>query len=277
VALVKVRPAPLRRRAEATERRYLKRAFGHPLNVSIIVVLSVFALAYGAFPWLVLAVALELMGLSALLHTDFFRARAEKQLAEAELQQLRLSMEGTQLRELQRLEELCSTIEKAASRPDSSCPPALGDGEMLGRLLERYIRLSLSHKAGRELIATTDRRALLDEMAALERSLQSAMPEVRRLQQRRLELARRRIQRLDLAEQRVDVVGQQLAAISETIHYLHEQALAPPSMQGDWSDDLETLIGDLGEHELAMSELDGEPSERTTLADAPALNEPATL
>lgn len=253
VALVKARPAPLRRRAEATERRYLKRAFGHPLNVSIIVVLSVFALAYGAFPWLVLAVALELMGLSALLHADFFRVRAERQLAEAELASLRMSMDGPQLRELQKLEELVAFIHKAAARPESR---VMVDGELLGRLLERYIRLSLSHKAGRELIATTDRRALLDEIRQLESPLQPLAGELRRLRQRRLELARRRVQRLDVVEQRVEVVAQQLCAISEMIHFLHEQALAPPSFQGDWSEDLESLIGDLGEHELALTELE---------------------
>jgi hypothetical protein len=253
VALVKVRPAPLRRRAEATERRYLKRAFGHPLNVSIIVVLSVFALAYGAFPWLVLAVALELMGLSALLHTEFFRVRAERQLAEAELAQLRMSMDGPQLRELQKLEELVAFIHKAATRPGNR---VITDEHLLGRLLERFIRLSLAHKAGRELISTTDRRALLDEIRHLESPLQSMAPEVRRLQKRRLELARRRVARLEVAEQRVEVVAQQLAAISEMIHFLHEQALSPPSFQGDWSEDLESLIGDLGEHELALKELE---------------------
>jgi hypothetical protein len=277
VALVKVRPAPICRRAEATERRYLRRAFGHPLNVSIIVVLSVFALAYGAFPWLVLAVALELMGLSALLHTDFFRARAERQLAEAELTQLRLSMEGVQLRELQRLEDLCATIQKAACRPESACPPGLADGEQLRRLLERYLRLSLSHKAGRELIASTDRRALEDEIRSLERSLLMAGPpppqpsqvsQVRRLQQRRLELARRRIARLERATERVEVVAQQLAAISELIHFLHEQALSPPSLAGDWSDDLESLLGDLDEHELAISEVE-------TVAEADLVRSPA--
>ena len=81
-------------------------------------------------------------------------------------------------------------------------------------------------------------------------------PEVRRLQKRRVELARRRVQRLDVVEQRVEVVSQQLAAISEMIHFLHEQALAPPSFQADWSEDLESLIGDLGEHELALTELE---------------------
>jgi hypothetical protein len=267
VALVKVRPAAMRRRAEATERRYLRRAFGHPLNVSVIVVLSVFALAYGAFPWLVLAVALELMGLSALLHTEFFRARAEKQLAEAELAQLRMSMEGPQLRELQRLEELCNAIQKAAARPDTSCAPVLADGELLHRLQERYIRLSLAHKAGRELIATTDRRALCQEIALLQSSLPTVASQVKRLQQRRMELAQRRIARLDLAEERVEMVGQQLAAISEMIHFLHEQALSPPTLHGDWSEDLESLINDLGEHEMAMTELETVALEKMEAAE----------
>jgi hypothetical protein len=245
-----------------TERRYLRQAFGHPLNVSVIVVLAVFALAYGAFPWLVLGVALELMTLSALLHTRFFRARAERHLAEVELAQLRLQLDGCQLRELQRLEELAATVEKAAVRPDSPLPPRFADGDLLRRLLERYLRLALVHKAGRELIASTDRRALENEVRALEASLATAPPPVQRLQDRRLELARRRVERLELAAQRVEMVSQQLAAIVEMIHFLHEQALAPPSSEGgmpwpdDINDELEHLMGCFGEHALAMHELD---------------------
>ena len=87
-------------------------------------------------------------------------------------------------------------------------------------------RLALQHKAGRELIASTDRRALEDEIVALQASAPSSPPPLRRLQERRLELARRRVERLELAGQRVQLVAQQLAAIAEMIHFLHEQALA---------------------------------------------------
>jgi hypothetical protein len=258
VALVKLRPQALQGRTHATERRYLKQAFGHPLNVSVLVVLSVFALAYGAFPWLVLGVVLELVALSALLHTRFFRARAERQLVAAELAQLRLSLDGAQLRELQRLEELAATVQKAALRPDGApglC--SLADGEVLRRLLERFVRLSLAHKAGRELINTTDRRALYDEIRTLEMARTRSRPSLQRLQERRLELARMRVQRLDLAEERIEVLSQELAAIGEMIHFLHEQALAPPSPEGaPWADDLERLMGDIGEHDLALHELE---------------------
>jgi hypothetical protein len=260
VALVKVRPEPLARRKAATERRYLKQAFGHPLNVSIIVVLSVFALAYGAFPWLVLGVALELMTLSALLHTDFFRARAERQLLESELHQLRLQLDGCQLRELQRLEELSLAIQKAAARPGSACPPHLADGEVLHRLIERFIRLSLAHKAGRELIAATDRRALDNEIRELELA-HAESATIQRLKSHRLDLAKRRVARLDVAGERVEVLAQQLAAIGEMIHFLHEQALSPADpLANDVSVDVEQLLGDLGEHELALHELDAIPA-----------------
>jgi hypothetical protein len=260
VALVKVGHEPLARRKAATERRYLKQAFGHPLNVSIIVVLAVFALAYGAFPWLVLGVALELMALSALLHTDFFRARAERQLLESELHQLRLQLDGSQLRELQRLEELSAAIQKAAARPGSACPPHLANGDVLHRLIERFIRLSLAHKAGRELIAATDRRALDSEIRELELSCGEA-PTIQRLKTHRLDLARRRVARLEIAAERVEVLSQQLAAIGEMIHFLHEQALSPADpLANDVSHDVEQLLGDLGEHELALHELDAIPA-----------------
>jgi hypothetical protein len=264
VALVKYCQASATRLSEASERRYLKQAFGHPLNVSVIVVLAVFALAYGAFPWLVLGVALELMALSALLHTDFFRARAKRQLRESELANLRMQLEGSQLRELQRLEELAQAVQRAAGRPDSASPPALADGEVLRRLLERFLRLSLSQKAGRELIARTDRHALDEEIRKLSASRELAPPAVRRLQESRLELARRRVQRLVMVEERVELVTQQLAAIGEMIHFLHEQALAPADAQAlAETEDLEHLMGDLDDHELALNELEqmAQPSE----------------
>ena len=67
--------------------------------------------------------------------------------------------------------------------------------------------------------------------------------------------------RLELAAERVEVLGQQLAAIGEMIHFLHEQALSPADpLANDISPDVEQLLGDLGEHELALHELDALPA-----------------
>jgi hypothetical protein len=246
--------SPSRRRAQATGRRYLRQAFSHPLNVSVLVVLSVFALAYGALPWLALGLLLELLGLSALLRTDFFRVRAEQQLQQAELAALRLSLDGTRLRELGRLEALAAAVQK--SRASGGIAARLPEG-LIERLLERYLRLSRAHQTGRDLLSQIDRHALEREIAMLASDLPRSSPAIRRLKERRLEMARRRVARLDLAVERVEVLEQELAAITETLHFLHEQALAPVDCVGDHDElDLERLLGDLGDHELALFELE---------------------
>jgi hypothetical protein len=244
-------------RAPSRDDQHLQRAFAHPLNVSVLVVLFVFALAYGLFPWLVLGVALELSVLWLLSRTRPFRRRAERQLRQAELSSLRLSLDGSQLRELQRLEELAAAVRGSP----------LVDSAALERLIEGWIRLAATQKAARDLLVASDRRLLEHEIGALTAGAAQAAPPLRRLQEQRLALARRRLERLDATAERLELVGHQLSAIAELLHYLHEEVRAPSSLStfgrlGDFSveEELERIFGDLGDHERALAELEAAPA-----------------
>ncbi len=247
----------------ATSRRgpwvYVKHALMHPWHVVVLAGATVFGVAN----WSLLVLLLVFAGAELLLLGVVLRLRAFRRYVDERLDQIErgraaeqratllLQMGDEHRRELLRLESVVDRI-RDATKPSGTAAQIAVD-ECL-QLLASYVRLAIAYNASRECLASVDRRALDEEMRALEAARFTQNPQTRTLAQRRLAIARKRAERWDRSREALEAIAHQLAMIGELVQLTHEQIAAPADPSGA-THELDRVVAQLDESQSTMEEL----------------------
>lgn len=242
--------------------KYLKHAFLSQYNLILLggtVLASL--IDQSVFP-LLMGVGAEAAYLSFVPGMAWFRRRvdakyeeeARKKAREKREQLIRQMAEPHQQRlaQLQALNEKIKTnIANQGEVVRAILEESVGKAE---RLAARYVQLAIAHKSFGEYLRVTDRRALANEIVALEAAIKESSARVKELQEQRLGIAKKRAERWDKARENLEVVAHQLATIEELIRLMHEQSIAPkdPELM---SADLDRFMADLDDNQDTVREL----------------------
>ncbi len=238
---------------------YVKHALMHPWHVVVLAGATVFGVANWSLLVLLLVFGgAELLLLGIVLRLHAFRRYVDERLDQLERAKaaeqrttLFLQMGEEHRRELLRLEAVVDKI-RDATRPHGTAAQIAAD-ECL-RLLASYVRLAIAYNVSRDCLATVDRRALDDEIRALETARFSPHPHTRALAQRRCGIARKRAERWDRSRAGLEAIAHQLAMIGELVQLTHEQVAAPVDPTGA-TDEIDRVVEELDESQATIEEL----------------------
>jgi hypothetical protein len=258
------RPVRLRSSLDATPRQrgtwvYVKHALMHPWHVVVLAGATVFGVANWSLLVLLLVFAgAELLLLGIVLHLRAFRRYVDERLDQIERARaaeqratLLLQMSDEHRRELLRLESVVDRIRDAA-RPHGTAAQIAVD-ECL-RLLASYVRLAIAYNVSRDCLTSVDRRALDEEIRALEGARFSPSPHTRTLAQRRLVIARKRADRWDRSREALEAIAHQLAMIGELVQLTHEQVAAPADPTGA-TNEIDRVVAELDDNQSTIDEI----------------------
>ncbi len=246
-----------RRRAT---RAQVRRLIVHPVH--LVALGSVFILALvnwslailiaGAFVDVVLIAALPLL---RLVRESLDASREEARCAEAlkAREALVARLCARHRSDLAAIDRLVGRTRESDRERGIEIRSMLDDG--LTRLSDSYIRLALAHRACEEVIATTNPIAVEETIRVLEKEYPQASDGIRPALKRRLTIAYRRLACCERAQHRLELIGQQLAAIVDLVHLMHQQAIAPATSP-DPDAELDHFIRELDESEIAVREID---------------------
>lgn len=238
---------------------YVKHALMHPWHVVVLAGATVFGVANWSILVLLLVFAgAELLLLGIVLHLRAFRRYVDDRLDQIERAKaaeqratLLLQMSDDHRRELVRLEALVDKI-RDTRRPHGTAAQIAAD-ECL-RLLASYVRLAIAYNVSRDCLASVERRALDDEIRALEAARFSPNRNTRALAQRRLTITRKRAERWDRSREALEAMSHQLAMIGELVQLTHEQVAAPADPAGAL-DEIDRAVSELDDSQATIAEL----------------------
>jgi hypothetical protein len=200
----------------------------------------------------------ELLLLGVVLHLRAFRRYVDERLDQIERGRaaeqratLLLQMGDEHRRELLRLELVVDKIRDAAQPHGTAAQIAV---EECLRLLASYVRLAIAHNVSRECLASVDRRALEEEIRALEAARFAQSASTRALAQRRWQIARKRAERWDRSRDALEAIAHQLAMIGELVQLTHEQIAAPADPTGGM-EELDRVVEELDGSHSTLEEL----------------------
>jgi hypothetical protein len=244
------------RRATST---YLKHALLHPWHVVVLAGATVFGVAN----WSLIVLLLVFAGAEAVLLGVVMRLPSFRHYVDAKLDQIErahaaearaallLQMSDDHRRELVRLEHVLDKIRGATHAPATSVELAVDD---CLALLATFVRLAIAYNTSRECLASIDRRALSDEIHALQVAAASPSAQTRSLAERRILIAQKRAERWDRTREDLEAIAHQLAMIGALIQLTHEQFSAPAD-PGGMTDEIDRVVSDLQENQSTLDEL----------------------
>lgn len=238
---------------------YVKHALMHPWHVVVLAGATVFGVANWSLLVLLLVFAgAELLLLGIVLHLRVFRRYVDERLDQIERSRaaeqraiLLLQMGDDHRRELLRLESVLDKIRDAA-RPHGTAAQIAVDECLC--LLASYVRLAIAYNVSRDCLASVDRRALEEEIRALDVARFSQSAGTRTLAARRIQIARKRAERWDKSRQSLEAIGHQLALIAELVQLTHEQVAAPADPTAA-TDEIDRMVDELDESQATIEEL----------------------
>jgi hypothetical protein len=225
----------IRHKPRNTQSTYRRHALAHPVHAIWIAVPVIIALSLASLlPLLLLATGEAFVLLALPRFSRFQRAvdlsleRIERAKAAVLRSTLIARMSDEHRMELEHLERLVARI-RAQSSPNGEIDGSLDDDwPGLGRLLSTYVRLAIAHRAAGELFPLMERQRLEIEAAYLETSFQQATADdVRAWVAKRAEIVRNRLNVCEQSRAEREIVGHQLATISELIRWMHEESSRP--------------------------------------------------
>jgi hypothetical protein len=266
---------------------YLSNAAIHPSNLLLLIGVMFLSLILWSGPVLLCGIGVEAAFLVVVPRCAFFRRSVDACLDEAERaaaqkarEVLILQMSEGHRQELCKLEALIgktfANVQRRAlglgAGPSVTGATIFAAADPLGmsRLTHSYIRLAIAHRACEESLATTNRHVIegtIRSLEAAESALDAAGTEVlpasatsspalrsRKLLQRRLSIAYRRAACWTRTRETLEAIGHQLATVTELVHLLHQESLAPPGSSGV-SAEVDRVLADFEHGEGALREL----------------------
>ena len=147
--------------------------------------------------------------------------------SEAEIETLLAELAPSQKQHYLQLRELRDKILATYQKMPGGRVMAASSERRLDALLTAFLRLLGTLNSYRKYLSAADRKAVEDELKALEAEAASeANPRLKEVKQRRAEILRKRVQRFEQAAESREVVSHQLASIEDVLRLTHEQSIA---------------------------------------------------
>lgn len=144
-----------------------------------------------------------------------------------ETQALLADLAQSQRQHYEVLRELKDRILSSYARMPGGGVLAASSEHRLSALLTSFLRLVTTLNSYRKFLSATDRRAIEEELRALEAELSEEKNErLRDVKARRVEILKKRVARFVQAEESREVVSHQLASIEDVLRLTHEQSIA---------------------------------------------------
>ena len=264
--------------AYRTRWTYLSNAAIHPSNLLLLIGVMFLSLILWSGPVLLAGIGVEAAFLVVVPRCAFFRRSVDACLDEAERaaaqkakEALILQMGEGHRQELCKIEVLLGKTAANAQRRPGVTLLAAADPLGMARLTQSYIRLAIAHRACEESLAMTNRHLIEGTIRTLE-AAESTMDEVaegegawpgitrrseersRALLRRRLSIAYRRAECWTRTRENLEAIGHQLATITELVHLLHQESLAPSGATSVTAD-VDRVLSDFEHGEGALREL----------------------
>jgi hypothetical protein len=253
-----VPPSPGSRRSGWT---YLSNAAIHPSNLLLLIGVMFLSLILWSGPVLLAGLGVEAAFLVVVPRCAFFRRsidvcldEAERAAAQKAREALILQMGEGHRQELCRIEALIGKTFANVQRRHGVALLADGDPLGVGRLTQSFIRLAIAHRACEESLALTNRHVLEGTIRSLEAAETAAQERARPLLQRRLSIAYRRAECWSRTRDNLESIGHQLATITELVHLMHQESLAPSGSSGVAAD-VDRVLAEFEHGEGALREL----------------------
>jgi hypothetical protein len=240
---------------------YLSNAAIHPSNLLLLIAVMFLSLILWSGPVLLAGLGVEAAFLVVVPRCAFFRRSIDTCLDEAEravLQKARealiLQMGEAHRQELCRIEALIGKTFTNVQRRHGIALLGECDPLGVGRLTQSFIRLAIAHRACEESLAMTNRHVLEGTIRSLEAAETASQDRSRSLLRRRLSIAYRRAECWARTRENLEAIGHQLATITELVHLMHQESLAPSGSSGV-SAEVDRVLADFEHGEGALREL----------------------
>jgi hypothetical protein len=240
---------------------YFSNAMIHPSNLLLLIGVMFLSLILWSGPVLLAGLSVEAAFLVVVPRCAFFRRgvdacldEAERAAAQKAREALILQMGELHRQELCKIEALIGKTFANAQRCHGVVLLGAGDPLGVGRLTGSFIRLAIAHRACEESLALTNRHVLEGTIRSLEAAETAAPPLSRTLLHRRLTIAYRRAECWSRTRDDLDSIGHQLATITELVHLMHQESLAP-SGSLTVSSEVDRILADFEHGEGALREL----------------------
>jgi len=224
---------------------------------------ALFAVLSGTGLPLVLAAGLEMIYLSLAPRSSAFR-RLVRSWKYAEQKRQREMKLGTMFNEMPpelrtryaALDGLCAGIRTNYSRLSSTSQMFLEQMEhRLQGLLEAYLRLLYADFQHSDYLQTTDPDPIKQNLARLQRTLNSDSPQVQEINRKRIEILGKRLEKFEKVRENQKVVQAQCSAIEDVLQLINDQSVTMRDPQ-QVSDQLDNLVRDVEQTEETVRQVE---------------------
>lgn len=242
---------------------FLKEAFNIQYNWIALGAAGAFALVSASFLPLMLAAGAELMYLATVSNNSRFQRLVRSWKLADEKQQTQQSLADL-LRHLPadlqgryiKLAEVCGGIRANFTQLSSTSQLFVQqmDSRLEG-LLHGYARLLQAAYQQRQYAKTVDLDAIKNQIAALQKKINSDPPQVRDIDSKRIEILSKRLDKCQKIGENRQVVEAQLAAMEDVLQLVRDQSITMRDPQ-QVSDQLDSLIHDVEQTEETVKQME---------------------
>ena len=261
---------------------YVKEAFNNQYNWIGLAAAGAFALVSVSVLPVLLAAGAELMYLATVPNNNRFqrliRSRKlaeEKQQTQQSLSDLLKNLPGDLQTRYIKLAEVCGGIRANFAQLSSTSQIFVQQMDTrLEGLLHGYARLLQAACQQRQYAKTVDPVGIQNEIAALQKRLNSDPPKVQDIEKKRVEILSKRLEKFKAITENRQVVDAQIAAMEDVLQLVRDQSITMRDPQ-QVSDQLDNLVKDVEQTEETVkqmeaifSSLPGEMSGVMSMADS---------
>ena len=266
-----------------SEINYVKEAAKLQYNWIALLGIAGFAVVSGSALPLVLGAGLELMYLAWVPQNARFQrlVRSWRFAEEKRRNDMRLNAMFQQIPPEMRfryadLDKICRGIRENYSHLSTTSQIFAQQVEdKLGGLEQAYLRLLHSAWQHREYLRSTDLNLVKQELAQLEKTLESDTGKVQEINRKRIEILNKRVDKFKKIRENCEVIDAQCAAIEDVLGLTRDQSVTLRDPQ-QVSDHLEGLMRDVEQTEETVREVESifeNIPEMSTIAPMPSDNE----
>ena len=242
---------------------YVKEAFHSLYNWIAMSGAGVFALLSGTFLPIILAAGLEMIYLAIIPQSSRFR-RLIRSLKFAEEQRKHQERLDEMLRNLPaemqsryvHSAQVCASIRANFAQLSSASQIFLQqiDSSLRG-LLTGYARLLLAAAQQQQYVKSTEQGGIKQEIASLQKALNSDPPKVQEINKKRIEILTKRLEKFDRISENRKVVDAQCSAVEDVLMLVRDQSVSMRDPQ-QVSERLDSLVRDVEQTEQTVQQVE---------------------
>lgn len=249
--------------APRKEISFIKEAFNNQYNWIGLIAAGAFAVvSVSALP-ILLAAGAELMYLATIPNNKRFqrlirsqKLAEEKQQTQQSLSDLLKTLPGDLQTRYIKLAEVCGGIRANFAQLSSTSQIFVEqmDSRLEG-LLHGYARLLQAACQQRQYVKTVDPAGIQNEIAALQKRLNSDPPKVQEIEKKRVEILSKRLEKFQKISENRQVVDAQIAAMEDVLQLVRDQSITMRDPQ-QVSDQLDNLVKDVEQTEETVKQME---------------------